>query len=89
MKKTLKNIKTEPAEATAIEEPGSLRVLTFTNRRAKTAEQKAHVLNRLLDIWLKAPRLRLGQLITMNSDSIELVHKEDLDLIDMLERMIK
>jgi hypothetical protein len=86
-KKTAKN--TPPAEATEVAESGEIKVISFTSRRAKTPEQKAYILNTLLEIWIRCPQLRLGQLITMNDNAVELVYKEDLDLVDMLERMIK
>ena len=86
-KKSPKN--TQPAEATSVEERGTIRVISFTTRRAKTPEQKAHILNELLDVWLRCPQLRLGQLITMNDNAIDLVYKEDLDLVEMLDRMVK
>jgi hypothetical protein len=73
-----------------IPETASIRVTTLP-RRAKDPGDKQAIIDRLLAVWLKCPRLRLGQLIVngLQREEGDLFYKEDLDLIELLERMIR
>lgn len=59
------------------------------SERAVTAEQKKHVVDRILDIWNRHPTLRLGQLLDnagLNGGvSRNLYYLEDFKLIQELE----
>ena len=46
--------------------------------RAETPEQKADILKRLLECWLKSPSLRLGQML----DAITYLDDQKLFLIE-------
>lgn len=63
-------------------------------KRAETPEQKQEVMDQLLQLWLKCPELRLGQLIDnamyLNDDTFtpNLFSVEDFYLIEMLEKFV-
>ncbi len=57
-------------------------------KRATTKIQKREVIERLLDVWLSVPELRLGQLIDTGvpcGDKRDLFYIEDYDLLHEIE----
>ena len=56
--------------------------------RAKTKKQKKKLLKRILKCWKKSPDLRLGQLITLCADDIDVFYIEDLILVKNIESII-
>ena len=59
------------------------------DRRARTPEERAEILDKLEGIWNRYPSLRLGQLLTIctSRNSRSLFYIEDKDLIDLLEKI--
>jgi len=55
--------------------------------RASSTEEKKDIINRLYNLWLCKPELRLGQLI-VNSIDRDLFYIEDDTLISMIEDLI-
>ena len=54
--------------------------------RAIEIWQKRDVMEKILDVWLKNPSLRLGQLIVnaMGNDDPDIFNTEDYELVDSI-----
>jgi hypothetical protein len=60
------------------------------DRRALTPEQKKQVLDDVLEVWLKKPELRLGQLIfNAISSRKNIYYVEDLDIVEHLKESVR
>lgn len=55
------------------------------SKRAITLEQKRAIIERLLQVWLKNPELRLGQLIWNKTCNSDFFYDEDEDFMKLLE----
>lgn len=58
--------------------------------RAKTPEEKREVVERIYRAWLKAPELRLGQLIfvALDSKAYRLSYSEDFKIANNIESFV-
>ena len=63
----------------------------FRNVRALTATDKREVLDRIYAAWLKAPQLRLGQLLecALPLRQDDAFYIEDWPLVEAVERMVE
>lgn len=57
--------------------------------RAYTPKQKKELLDRLYQAWMKAPELRLGQLISASQTTTGLFYVEDKDFIGAIEELCR
>jgi hypothetical protein len=63
-------------------------------KRATTPEQKHEIIERLLNVWLSVPELRLGQLIDNGipfraDGESDIFYIEDYELIECVEDLYK
>lgn len=63
---------------------------TMSEKRAATPEAKREVVDRIFTAWIKAPQLRLGQLLTAAISPTQAVfYVEDWPLVEAVERMVE